>query len=263
MTQLVDKVVWITGASSGIGEALAYEAAHRGAYLVLSARRETELNRVRKACSDPSRVAVLPLDLWDFAADAAAARAAGFFGATDVLVNNAGASSRGLVTDTDVSVYRRVMELDFFAPVALTRAVLPEMIARRSGHVVMVGSVVSRVGTPKRSAYAAAKHALAGYTECARAEMHEHQLRFTLVMPGFVRTQVTVNALGTDGKPVGRDSEHNQGGIAPARCAQAVWDGVARNQDEVVVGGMETQIMRIHRLSPRLSNFLIRKVPST
>src|SRR5882757_5500608 len=119
MTKLADKVVWITGASSGIGEALAVLSSQLGAKLVLSARREAELQRVRAACADPQRVALLPLDLTDFDAVAAAAQAAAFFGPIDILVNNAGISQRSLLKDTDMAVYRRIMELDFFATVAL------------------------------------------------------------------------------------------------------------------------------------------------
>ena len=149
MTQLRDKVVWITGASSGIGEAMALDAASRGAKLVLSARREAELQRVRSACADPSRVALLPLDLTAFDAVEAARAAGAFFGPADVLVNNAGISQRGLVIDTEMDVYRRILELDFFARVALTKAVLPQMLARKSGHLVVISSVVAYLGTLK------------------------------------------------------------------------------------------------------------------
>lgn len=263
MTRLADKVVWVTGASAGIGEAVALEAAERGARLVLSARREAELQRVRAACPDPERVAVLPLDLWNFSAPAAAAAAAAFFGPVDVLVNNAGASSRGLVSNTDLAVYRKVMELDFFAPLALTQAVLPGMLERHAGHVVMIGSVVSRLGTPKRSAYASAKHALAGFTESARAELWKAQIHFTLVMPGFVRTDVTRNALGADGEPIGKTSDLTEGGISPDVCARAICNGIERNAEEVIVGGIETQMLRIKRWAPPLSSWIIKRVKSS
>jgi len=263
MTRLRDQVVWITGASAGIGEALAIEAAHRGARLVLSARRASELKRVRAACVDPSRVSVLPLDLLDCDIEAVRATAEGLQGPIDVLVNNAGASSRGTVLESDVEVYRKIMELDFFAPLALTKSVLPGMVARRHGHVVMIGSVVSRIGTPKRSAYASAKHALAGYTECARAELWREGIRFSLVMPGFVRTAVTKNALGPDGLPIGVDSDLTENGIATERCAQAICDGVERNAEEIVVGGIETQMLRLKRWAPPLSSFVIKRVRSS
>ncbi|MES2488219.1 MAG: SDR family NAD(P)-dependent oxidoreductase, partial [Pseudomonadota bacterium] len=135
MTQLTGKVVWITGASSGIGEALAISASKRGAKLVLSARRADELARVQALCADPSKVALLPLDLTNFSPSEAAAKARIFFGDIDVLVNNAGWSQRSMTMDTDLDVYRRIMELDFFAPVALSKATLPSMIAKGGGHV--------------------------------------------------------------------------------------------------------------------------------
>src|SRR5688572_12803700 len=136
MTNLTNKVVWITGASSGIGEAMAIAASKRDTRLVLTARRGAELERVRSLCAQPEKVAVLPLDLTSFDAPDAANQAASFFGGVDVLVNNAGISQRSLVIDTDMAVYRRIMELDFFAVVALTKAVLHTMMERRSGHVV-------------------------------------------------------------------------------------------------------------------------------
>ena len=164
MTDLVDKVVWITGASSGIGEALAKLAAQRGAKLVLSSRREGELERVRQACPRPHDVAVLPVDLADFGdADALAAKASGFFGPIDVLVNNAGISQRTSMLDTGMAAYRQLMEIDLFAPIALTKALAPHWLERGAGHVVVVSSVFGTIAMARRTGYAAAKHALRGF----------------------------------------------------------------------------------------------------
>jgi short-subunit dehydrogenase len=259
MTQLADKVVWITGASSGIGEALAVSASRRGARLVLTSRRQAELERVRSLCADPKQVAVLPLDLTAFDAADATAKASAFFGAVDILVNNAGWSQRGMVADTELSVYRKLLELDFFAPVALTQAVLPGMREKGSGHVVMIGSIVSKIGTPLRSGYAAAKHALDGFTEAARAELWRENIRFTFVMPGFIRTQVSVNALDTHGSSHGKMDPATDKGMAPERCAEGIWRAVERNQDEAIVARYEGAIVRFKRFLPALYRFALKR----
>lgn len=263
MTDLTRKTVWITGASSGIGEALAVTAARRGARLVLSARRVAELERVRERCPAAADVAVLPLDLEGFDAAEAAARAAGAFGPIDVLVNNAGLSQRSLVADTDLAVYRRLMELDFFAPVALTKAVLPAMLERRSGHVVAVSSVAGKVATPLRSGYAAAKHALHGFYDALRAEVHDRGIAVTVVMPGFIRTDVSVNALTASGAPQGTMDAAQAKGMDPLACADRIWRAVAGNRSEATMGGLETWVVLLQRLSPRLVERVMRTAKVT
>lgn len=249
MTAISGKVIWITGASSGIGESLALAAAAQGARLVLTARRTGELERVRQACPRPDEVCVLPADLMDFDAPALAAQAAAAFGPIDILVNNAGRSQRGRFADTDLSVYRQLLELDFFAPLKLTQAVLPQMRGR-GGHVVMIGSVLSRLGTPLRSGYAAAKHALAGFTEAVAAELWHEQVRFTLVLPGYIRTQVSVNAVNADGTPFGAMDSNTAAGMAPERCARKIWRAVERNREELLVGWKEGMFVYLKRWFP-------------
>lgn len=201
MTQLTNKVVWITGASGGIGEALALAAAARGAKLILTARRESELARVRQACPRPEEVALLPLDLGSLDnVDAVVVQASAFFGVVDILVNNAGLSQRTVTLETGMAAYRQLMEIDFFAPVALSKALMPAMVTRGSGHIVVVSSVFGHIAMARRSGYAAAKHALHGFFDCARIELGDQGLRFTLACPGFVKTNVSINALGPDGK---------------------------------------------------------------
>ncbi|MGH8461519.1 MAG: SDR family oxidoreductase [Stenotrophobium sp.] len=262
MTQLAGKVVWITGASGGIGEALALDAAARGAKLVLSARRAAQLERVRALCPDTGKVAVLPLDLLDFDASAAAAQAEKFFGPVDILVNNAGATQRSLALDTDMAVYRQLMELNYFASVALTRALLPGMVARKSGHVVMVSSVAGKFGAPLRSGYCAAKHALNGFTEAARAELWRDGVHFTTACPGFVKTQISVNALNASGGAHGKMDEAQAKGMEPRACAQKIWNAVAANREEVLIG-MEAQLVHLKRLSPALFSQVIKRAKVT
>lgn len=263
MTQIKDQVVWITGASSGIGEALAVSASQRGARLVLSARRAEELERVRARCADPKQVAVLPCDLMQveqISAYAEQAKAA--FGPINVLVNNAGLSQRSLLKDTELPVYRRLMELDYFAPVALTQAVLPDMLAAKAGHVVAISSVVGKMGVPLRTGYSAAKHALHGFYEAARAELHGNGLRFTIACPGFVQTEVSRNALNGQGGAHGELDEAIAKGITPQRCAEQVWRAVERDRDEVVIG-KEAYAVLLKRFAPGLMARILRTAKVT
>ena len=252
MTTLAGKTVWITGASSGIGEALAVEASRRGARLVLSARREAELERVRGACANPSAVALLAVDLAALGDDATelARRAQTPFGPIDVLVNNAGISQRTLMLETGIDAYRRLFEIDFFAPVVLAKALIPEMLVRGAGHIVNITSVFGTIAMARRTGYAAAKHALHGFFDCARIELGAQGIEFTTVCPGFVRTAISMNALGPDGKPWG-EVDHDIGhGMTPETCAKKVWNAVERNRPEVVIAGKERIAVWLKRFSP-------------
>lgn len=259
MRDLREKAVWITGASGGIGEALAVAAAQRGARLLLTARREEELKRVQARCEAFSPCARLPLDLMTVDADAALEQAEALVGPIDVLVNNAGLSQRSLIRDTDMQVYRRLMELDFFAVVALSKAVLPGMVARGGGHIVTVSSVVGTISSPLRSGYAAAKHALHGFFDAAAAEYWSEGVRFTLACPGFVATQVSANALTGDGRPNGQVEASTAAGMAPDECAQRIWKAVERNRYEVTMG-RERFYVYLKRFTPGLFAWLLRRV---
>lgn len=196
-----DKVVWITGASSGMGEGLAYALAQQNAKLILSARRVKELERVKQNCeSDLSRVAVLPLDVSELdALPEKAKEAHAFFGHIDILINNAGIGMRGYVLDTDIAVQQRVMQVNYFGQIALTKAVLPYMIEQHGGHVVVVSSLTGKLPVPGRSAYCASKHALHGFFDALRGEVFQYGIKVTLVCPGFVQTHISENALLPDG----------------------------------------------------------------
>lgn len=255
LTQLAGKVVWITGASAGIGEAMALAASKRGAKLVLSARRANELERVRKLCADPAQVAVHPLDLLKLGDPAAAAREAEkHFGPVDVLVNNAGISQRSRVLDTSLEVYRQIFELDFFATVALTKALLPGMVQRKRGHVVVVSSVVGYISSPLRSGYAAAKHALHGFYDAARAEHWRDGVKFTLACPGYVKTEVSVNAVTGDGGRHGKVDPSIARGVEPAVCAEKIWRAVEKDREEVLIG-REALVVYLKRFLPGLFSY--------
>lgn len=254
-----DRVVWITGASSGIGAAAARAFAAEGARLVLSSRDHPALERVRQACARPADHLVLPLDL--ARSETFPTLAAGVlerFGRVDVLVNNGGVSQRALALETSEAVERTIMEVDYFGTVALTKAVLPAMRARRTGRVAVVSSVMGYVGTPGRSTYAAAKHALHGYFDSLRAEVWRDGIAITLVCPGYVRTAVSANALGPGGERHARMDSATARGIAPEKCAAALLTGLARGRREVYVGGWEVAGIYLQRFFPGLLAHVVR-----
>lgn len=253
--------VWITGASSGIGEALAYDLSRRGARLVLSSRRADVLHAVRERCARPDDHLVVPLDLADPPSiQDAADRVLGTAHAVDILVNNGGISQRSTARETDMDVVRRVMEINFFGTVGLTKAVLPTMLGRKRGHIVITSSIVGTFGTPMRSAYAASKHALHGYFDSLRAETHDDGIRVTMVCPGFVATEVGANAVTSDGTPLGETRQVEPKGIPPEDCAQAIATSIQENKAEVVIGGWETAGVYVKRIAPGLFRRVIRTI---
>ncbi|MDP3069018.1 MAG: SDR family oxidoreductase [Opitutaceae bacterium] len=255
------QIVWITGASSGIGEASAFAFAREGARLVLSSRRPDELERVRRACARPDDHIVLPLDLAQPGTfPAAVADALLRCGRIDVLVNNGGVSQRSLAMDATEAAERALMEVDYFGPVALTKAVLPAMRARRAGHIVVVSSVMGYLGTPGRSTYAAAKHALHGYFDSLRAEHWREGIRVTLVCPGYVRTAISANALGPRGESHGPTVATPARGIPAEKCAAALVRGVARGREEIFIGGREVAGIYLKRLAPWLLSRIVRRM---
>ena len=261
-----DQVVWITGASSGIGEALAVQLAREGARLVLSARREDELQRVRERCiaagSDAGTVLVLPLDVTDHAAmPAAVQRVLDAFGRIDVLINNAGISQRSKCVDTDMSVYRRLLEVDLIGQIALTKAVLPVMLRQKRGHIAVTSSVAGKVGAPYRTGYCAAKHAVMGFFDALRAEVSEEGVRVTTIVPGFVRTNISTAALSGSGAEFGRTDRNIAAGMDPDKAAQRILRGMKRSKAEIAVGeGIEMHALWLKRFFPGLVLRLASKI---
>lgn len=248
------KTVWITGASAGIGEALAYEFAAEGARLVLSARREDELLRVKAATQLPDAdVLVLPFDATDIdALPGNVEIALRTFGAIDVLVQNAGISQRSLVHETSLEVDRRIFEVNYFGVVALTKAVLPTLRERKQGHFVVISSVTGYVATPLRSAYAASKHAVRGFFDALRAENQELGLRVTIACPGYVRTDVSKNALRGDGTRHDRMDANQQKAMSPEACARQIVRAVKAGKLKVYPGGKEVFGIYLKRWLPGL-----------
>ncbi|WP_101676134.1 SDR family oxidoreductase [Alloalcanivorax mobilis] len=261
---LADNVVWITGASSGIGEAVAAEYARYGARLVLSARRREQLERVRENLVNADEHLVLPLDLTDSEAmPAAVEQVLARFGRIDRVVHNGGITQRALARDTALAVDRRIMEVNFFGAVALTKAVLPTFRQQGAGGFVVISSLVGELPTPKRSAYSASKHALHGFFEALRAEEHQAGVRVTMVLPGFVRTQVSVNALTGEGQAHGAMDDVQANGMDPAECARRLVEAVQRGRDQVIIAGREGAGIYLKRWAPGLYRRLIRKIKVT
>jgi len=249
-----DAVVWITGASSGIGEELALQAAAKGARLVLSARQQPALARVREACltAGAPDALVLPLDMRNYDAMAEQTRAVlDHFGRIDLLVNNAGISQRSFCVDTAFDVYRQMMDVNVLGQIALTQAVLPVMLGQGSGHIAVTASVAGKVGAPMRTGYCAAKHAVMGFFDALRTEVAADGIAVTTITPGFIRTNVARNALTGDGTPRGEDDDDIAGGMAVADCVRQIIGGFEAGTPEIAVGGeMELGLLKLKRENP-------------
>lgn len=262
---LTNKVVWITGASSGIGKALALELSNREALLILSARNEEQLRSVQKACRYPEKVHTLTLDLEDSAAmEAKTQKALSFFGRIDILVNNGGISQRSLAKDTQVAVDKRIMDINYLGTIALTKAVLPHFLERKTGHFVVTTSIVGKIGTPLRSSYAASKHALHGFFDSLRAELYNDKIAVTLICPGFVTTNISKNALTGDGTPQEKMDTATANGIAPERFAKLMTKAIELKKEEAYIAGAKEKLgVYVKRWIPKLFSLMVRKLSVT
>jgi short-subunit dehydrogenase len=249
-----DRRVWITGASSGIGEALALAFHQAGAKLILSARREDELKRVQSACGGEPNTRLLTMDVTNADELPEKTRAAlGTLGGVDILVLNAGITQRSRTRETDESVYRRLMEVNFFGPEAMARAVLPSMLAQKSGHMVVISSVAGKFGVPMRSGYSATKFALHGFFEALRAEEERNGVHVTMVCPGFIRTEISLSALRGDGRKHAKMDSELARGMPVEECARQILQGVARKKKEIVVAApREKTLVYLKRFFPTL-----------
>ncbi|MCL2247149.1 MAG: SDR family oxidoreductase [Lentimicrobiaceae bacterium] len=258
-----NKVVWVTGASSGIGEACVYELSKQHAKLILTALEEDILQQVKEKCLQlgAQKVTVLAANLSQLNTLALLAEEAwNCFGTIDLLFNNAGISQRANTIDTDFEVIEKIMEVNYFAPVILTKAILPRMIERGGGQIAVTTSISGKFGFPLRSAYCSSKHALYGFFETVAAEYFKDNIHVTIVCPGRVQTNISLYALEKDGKPHGTLDPGQAKGITAEQAAKKIVRAFERRKSEIFVGKEELLMVYIKRFFPKLCRKLTRRI---
>lgn len=256
-----NKVVWITGASSGLGEALAKEFAAEKAKLVLSARRESELQRVKKECAKfipDENILTLPLDVAELSnVKAEVQKVIQKFGRIDILINNAGVAQRSFAGDTPIEVERKIMEVNYFGAIILTKEVLQMMRKQQNGNIVAISSVMGKFGYPGRSSYSASKHALHGYFETLRIEENKNNIHVHIICPGYVKTNVSFNAITETGKSHNQMDKGQEKGMAPNVAAKKILNAIRKNRFEIFFGGTELLAITLKRFLPAIFYRLI------
>lgn len=259
-----DKVIWITGASSGIGKALAQQWAAAGARLVLSARNVDALEALKSELNNSEQHFVLALDLADSSNFSdLASTVVDKMGKIDILVNNGGMSQRSEAHETPMEVDRRIMEVNYFGNIALTKAVLPYFREQKSGHFLVISSIAGKFGFFLRSAYSASKHALHGFYESLMLEEEKNGILVTIACPGKINTNISVNALNKSGEKHG-EMDHNQAtGMSAEECGRQLIKAVTKGKKEVLIGNKEIKAVTLKRLLPGVFWKVIRKQSAT
>jgi short-subunit dehydrogenase len=259
------KIAWITGASSGIGEALVYEFVKRGATVIISSNDNPGLERVKAVCLGKfSNVISVPFDLSDTSGiQNLVEQQVKNLGRIDFLINIGGISQRSRIDETPLWLDRRIFEVNYFGTIALTKAVLPYMISQKSGHIAATSSISGRFGFPLRSAYSASKQALHGFFETLYLENKQNNIRTSVIIPGRVRTNISFHALNSEGKEQGKMDQGLDKGISSEKAARIIMRGIARNKREILVGSSELLILYIRRIWPWLFFRIGDKVKST
>ena len=262
MKNLKEKVVLITGASSGIGEELAYAFAKEGAFLILSARNTKKLEEVKNNCLIHTKKCwILPMDLSNTEGlKESVNNILTQTGRIDLLINNAGRSQRSFAKETPLANDRSMMELNFFSAVALTKLVLPQMLTNQSGHLVVISSITGKFGFPMRTAYTASKHALQGYFESLRAELINDNIKVTIVSPGRINTNISRNALTKDGSAYDKMDNGQANGMAANVCATKIVKAIKKDRKEILVGQKEILLVYIRRFIPALYHKMVTKI---
>jgi len=260
-----EKVVWITGASSGIGKALAIEFAKQKSILIISSNILEDLNIVQKECKDLGAECIVQyLDVMDIdKMQSITENLISQFGKIDVLVNNAGISQRSLVEETPLDVDRKIMEIDYFGTIALTKTVLPFMIKNGGGYIAATSSISGKFGFPLRSAYSAAKHALHGFFETLRSETYDQNIKVLIAFPGRIKTDISLHALTKDGTAHGKMDEGQNAGVTAEKCAKQYVKAIRKDKKEVLIGASELIMVYIHKFLPKLFYKLARKINPT
>lgn len=253
-----NKVIWITGASSGIGKALAIELSKINCKLVLSSRRAKELKDVRMQCKNIDNVKVVTLDLTHYQSMSSVVdKAISQFGHIDLLINNGGISQRSPIIETSIEVDKKLMEVDYLGTISLSKSILPHFIERQSGHYVVVSSLMGKFSSPFRSAYCGAKHALHGFFDALRLEHDKDNIKVTMICPGFVNTNVARNALTGDGSQQGHQDKMTENGLDVNVFVKKMIKAIQKEKYEAYIGKFEKFGVFVKRLSPRLLHKLV------
>ena len=264
MNDFRDKIVWVTGASSGIGLEMSKQLASLNARVILSARNGDKLEELKKTLRNPEHHFVVPLDLENSSNFEELTRIViEKYGRIDFLFNNGGLSQRSEASATPLEVDRRIMEINYFGNIALTKAVLPFMQQQKSGHIVVISSIAGKFGFFLRSAYSASKHALHGFYESLRLEEEKNHIQVTIACPGKINTDISRNALNSAGEKHG-EMDHNQAtGMSAEECVQQLLSAVQKGKREVLIGNKEIKAVTLKRLFPNLFWRVIRKQSAT
>jgi len=259
-----DKKIWITGASAGIGEALTYAFANEDAEIVISSRKKEQLERVKNNCKNPDKIYVLPLDVaqHDLVPEKGN-QVIEKLGHIDILVNNAGVSQRALVNETSIDVDKKLIDINYLGSVAVTKSVLSNMINNKSGHIVVMSSLAGKISTPMRSSYCAAKHALHGFFNSLRAEVHDDNIKVTIVCPGYINTDISKNALTGNGEKQNTMDEAQANGLSTEELSKRVLSAIQKQKKEIYVGKKEVLGVYIGRFFPALLDKIVRKKDTT
>jgi len=259
------KIAWITGASSGIGEALVKAFAKYGATVIASSNDAAGLERVKSECAEnKGNIYCVPFELRDqLQIKSRVRKQMKKFDRIDFLINVGGVSQRAAITETSMSLERRIFEINYFGTVALIKGILPYMINQKSGHILVTSSISGRFGFPLRSAYSASKQALHGFIETLYLENKKNNIRASVIIPGRVRTSISINALTSSGQEYGKLDEGQAKGITPEKAALQIIKGIKKNKREILVGGGELMMLHIRRYFPWLFFRIADKIKST
>jgi len=251
---ITNKVVWVIGASSGIGEATVKELSNKNCKIVLSARRKNELERVAKNLDIPSEsILILPIDL-EFSEKAGdwTKKIIEKFGRIDILINNGGISQKSFAMDTSTATEKKIMDINYFGNVAIAKSVIPIMQKQQEGKIVVITSIVGKFGLPELSTYAASKHALYGFYESLRLEVLKDKIDVLLVSPGFINTNVAINAIKGDGTLVKENSDAQENGMKPSKFAKTLVKAIQSHKNHIYIGNKELLSIPFKTFLPNL-----------
>jgi len=260
MVRMGNKVIWITGASSGIGEALVYQLNSLVAKIIISARRDNALSNVKNKCKSSDNITILPIDLTQFETlENIVKKAVSIHGKIDILINNGGLSQRSLIIETKFEVYQQMIDVNYLGTIKLTKHLLPYFIAQKSGHFVTVTSLMGKFSSPYRSGYCGAKHALHGFFDALRMEHEKDNIDVSIICPGFIQTNVAKNAITGDGSTLNKEDSATENGMPVEQCANEIITAIKNKRFETYIGGKEKFGIYLKRFFPKLLHSVVMK----